>query len=115
MGSWMKREDVQNEIRAVEKLCKPGTHKNIVTVLRHGPLDNSPFYYFDMELCDFNLETFSESLWKPATWEEMLTSTEKPFDIDSRMKTIWSMMSQIASGVLFIHLQQEVRRDLKPR
>lgn len=67
-----------------------------------------------MELCDFNLETFANTLWKPAAWEDMLTNRSEIFDNDSRMKQIWFIMTQVASGVQFIHRQQEIHRDLKP-
>ena len=48
--------------RNIEKLCKLGIHENIVSVLQHGKLSNSAFYFFDMKLCDFNLETYAQTL-----------------------------------------------------
>jgi len=111
----LEPEDVRNEVRAVEKFCQPGGKcQNIVVVLRHGLLPNSPYYYFDMELCDFNLERFADNLWKPAAWEEMLGRARFDVDIDSRMKRVWGIMSHVASGVQYIHVHQEIHRDLKP-
>jgi len=108
-------EDVQNEIRAVDKLCKPGGKcKNIVVVLRHGKVPTFPFYYFDMELCDVNLETFAKNLWKPAPWEEILMTGSADIDIESRMKQVWAIMCHVANGVRHIHIHQEVHRDIKP-
>jgi len=107
--------DVQNEIRAVDKLCEMGSHQNIVSVLQHGRLNNSASYFFDMELCDFNLETYAQTLWPQTTWEAMLKPDDKSIvDLNMRIKQIWKVMKEIACGVLFIHLQGEVHRDLKP-
>ena len=100
----------------MEKLCKPGENsQNIVVVLRHGLLATVPYYYFDMELCDFDLEKFGLILWKPAAWEEMLTIHSGGIDVDSRMKQVWAIMSHVASGLHYIHMHQEIHRDLKPR
>ena len=113
----MKLEDIRNEERAVLKLCGAGVHPNIVTVLRLGLLRNSPYYFFDMELCDYNLEMYIQALWKPTNLEmSSLDSSNKPtVDPEPRMRFVWSIMSQIASGVGFIHNNGEIHRDLKPR
>ena len=63
--------DIKNEIRVVEKLCSPGTHKNIVSVLRHGQLSNMPYYFIDMELCDLDLETYNERSWNVRLGERL--------------------------------------------
>lgn len=47
---------VQNEVRAVSKLCMSTTHRNIVEVLRHGSSPDGSHYFFDMELCDWTLQ-----------------------------------------------------------
>ena len=113
----MRPKDIQNEVRAVDKLREAGTHENIVIVLRHGPLHNSPYYFFDMELCDFNLDHYIPQLWEPTSLETMhLGAQHKPIvDWNLRMKHIWVIMSQIAEGVTFIHLHDEIHRDLKPK
>ena len=118
LGAFLKTEDIQNEIRAVEKLCSPNrAHENIVIVLRHGRLRNTPYHFFDMELCNFNLEHYIPLLWEPSALEKINLSSIKEFTVDlsSRIKYIWAIMSQIASGIAFIHFQKEVHRDLKPR
>src|ERR1700689_1828986 len=50
--------DIQNEANAIELLCRKATHQNIVKVFRHGWLYESPYYYIDMQMCAFNLESF---------------------------------------------------------
>ena len=109
-------EDVQNEVRAVLKLCAPGTHENIVVVLRHGTLFNSPYYFFDMQLCDFNLESYSQRLWKHIHDESTgMTSRGNISYYNTRLLDVWIIMRQIANGVAFIHGLDEIHRDLKPR
>lgn len=98
-------EDVKNEIRAITKLCN-GSQENVVKVLRHGRLHNSPFYFFDMELCDSNLQHYKKLLWNP--------QTALATDWDSRIMKIWTVMSDIACGLAYIHQQREIHRDLKP-
>ena len=52
------KKDVENEIRAVTKLCKSG-HANIVQVLEFGVLkEDSAWHFIDMELCDITLEGY---------------------------------------------------------
>ena len=50
-------EDVLKEVRAVERLCTPGTHKNIVYVFHQGWLSSS-LYFLDMEYCDLDLDAW---------------------------------------------------------
>lgn len=56
-------------MRAVSKLCMAErTHNNIVSVFDYGRL--SPFRYFiDMEICDFNLESWIYGNWNPLKWK----------------------------------------------
>jgi len=97
----------------VEKLCKGGTHKNIVEVIRLGVLSTS-LYFLDMELCDLNLET-----WITRKWDERIEKKLPYFTVDlpSRMR-FWhvrGIMEDVANGTAFIHSRREVHRDLKPR
>ena len=55
----VRTEDIQTELRALDKLCKSG-HPHIVQVLRNGSLNSEvQLYFIDMELCDFNLEQYA--------------------------------------------------------
>jgi len=91
--------EIQNELRAVTKLCR-GNPRHLVGVHGQGQLQDSPYYFIDMELCDINLEEYiygRQALHDPC---------------DTRK--IWSIMAQITDGLTFIHNQNEVHRDLKP-
>lgn len=91
-----------NEVRAIDKLCKH-RHENIVTVLRHGWL-NSSYYFFDMELCEMNLEQYISGELNTSSVPETYDATE-----------ILNIITQVTSGLDFIHNHAEVHRDLKPR
>jgi len=97
---------VQKEVQAIEKLCGPGTHGNIVQVFDHGLLSQYPYYFIDMELCDFNLHDFIH--------RETAESSEFVAQLDGSISQIWTIMSQLASAVEFIHGQGQVHRDIKP-
>lgn len=92
-----------NEVRVIDKLCK-NKHENIVMVMRHGWL-NSSFYFFDMELCNMNLEE-----WIRSTGKKRGLTGVGGYDVD-----VFNIMKQITSGIGFIHSHMEVHRDLKPR
>jgi serine/threonine protein kinase len=105
-------EDVQNEIRAVEKLCKPGTHENLVALIRHGQLPPS-YYFLDMELCDLNLEVWIGKKWTAAMKGTVPYFTANP-PPHIRMAHMWKIIMDITRGVAFIHDHGEIHRDLKP-
>jgi serine/threonine protein kinase len=92
---------VENEVRAVRKLCAPGAHPNIVAVLRHGEVTDTAMFYFDMELCQGNLQKFIDHHHR--------THTQIPISA-----TI-TIMKHVSNGVAYIHNQGEVHRDLKPQ
>jgi serine/threonine protein kinase len=101
--------DVQNEIRAITKLCD-GSHANIIKILRHGELPDSSHAFIDMELCDFNLEDFVKSMLCVARARASSQSSRQ-----QRALEMWDIMHQIADGLTFIHEKGEVHRDLKPQ
>lgn len=103
---------MHKEIQAIKRLCGPDTHVNIVQVLNHGHLSNPIFYFIDMELCDSNLHDYiyrkdSNGPSKP------MTSVLRGAGLNLVLQ-IWTIMSQIAAGVEYIHEQRHVHRDLKP-
>jgi serine/threonine protein kinase len=118
LGAFLSEQEIQNEIRAVNKVCLESVaHENVVAVYRHGNLVNSPaVYFFDMELGEFNLETYIPHLWEPTSLEKVTLVDQSTLivKLESRIKYIWAIMSQIPKGVAFIHQQKEVHRDLKP-
>jgi serine/threonine protein kinase len=92
-------------------------HENIVTVLRHGMLDPTYFYFIDMELCAMNLEDYIRDVDKrrsilPPT--KSIVFVQKTSSKQSQWQNTWTIMSQIAQGVEFIHRKKHVHRDLKP-
>ena len=49
-GSVME-EDIENEVRAISELCRPGQSNTVVEVIKHGWLPKTDFYFIDMEYC----------------------------------------------------------------
>jgi len=96
-------EDIKNEMRAVSKLCMAGsTHKNIVSVFDYGRL--SPFRYFvDMELCDFNLESWIYGRWDTADIERLPSYLTAELPARMRIGQVWDVMEDITRAVAFIH------------
>lgn len=101
------KADLENELRAVNKLCQPGAHINIVSTLNYGKMKMSSYHFLDMELCDFNLASHISK------WHERTTRTT--VDNHHRLTEIGKIMMDILNGITFIHQQGEIHRDLKPR
>ena len=107
------REDIGNELRAVNKLCIQATHPNIVSVLKYGTM-SSDYYFMDMELCDVNLDMYLNHDLSP------LLETNLPYFTIKVSPRIWmkqtlDIMESIIVGVEFIHSKNETHRDIKPR
>ena len=104
-------QDVKNEMRAVVSLCMcHNPHENLITVFKCGCLF-SPCYYIDMELCEFNLEVWIHCQKDAEKAKSLsITTTEQ-----SRMAEVCKIMQDVINGVMYIHLQKQIHRDLKPR
>jgi serine/threonine protein kinase len=104
---------VENEVRAITKLCGKAAHSNIVEVFRLGELIDVPFYFIDMELCQMNLANYiyrdSNSL------PTFVPRFVKDASASAKALQIWNIVRQIASGVAYIHSYNEIHRDLKPQ
>jgi serine/threonine protein kinase len=111
----MSKEDIEREARAVGALCN-GAHANLVTIYRQGWLDLT-YYYIDMEFCDMTLDEFirgnSDSL-------ALRCPVHPEFLFNEALPAWWKttenlkVLSQITSGLAFIHKNNYVHRDLKP-
>jgi len=101
------KADVENEVRAVEKLCT-NQHTNLVQVFDLGQMrSNSTFYYIDMELCDISLGEYMQGSQTTnlVSWNEFRNDLEN-----------LSIVSEdIIDGLIFIHSNDEVHRDLSPQ
>jgi serine/threonine protein kinase len=108
--SSIRKQDVENEVRALDKLCT-SKHPNIVQVLGHGKLkEDGAFVYIDMELCDITLERY-------IGWEQVgdLVNWETIIHKDEVRLHAYNIMRDILRGLLYIHSLGEVHRDLNPR
>jgi len=111
-------QEIANEIRVGEKLSAMGTHKNIVSILRHGVLPNIQAYYIDMELCDLDLEKYIRKTWKDRLTDNIsryqASHSEAEVVRFFGLLYVREIMKDITRGLAFIHLEGEVHRDLKP-
>jgi|SRR5277367_4560099 serine/threonine protein kinase len=103
------------EFCTVQKLCEPGVHKNVVTVLNCGKL--SPSHWFiDMELCQLNLGTYILRKWTPLLKQSVPFLTEIPSSsATTEISQMGDVMKDIGGGVEFIHSHEMIHRDLKPQ
>lgn len=102
---------MNNEVRALNKLCKTG-HPNIVQVLAYGQLKNDgAFYFIDMELCGATLENYLKGRDIP----ELMAWTEIREKQELVTKNAYNILQHIINGLVYIHSQGEVHRDLSPQ
>lgn len=108
--SGVGKEDIENEVRAIIKLCKT-MHPNIVQVFNDGPLQpDSAYYCIDMELCEFTLERYTscENVPHLENWRTVRSNPDFPADVVP-------IIRDIVNGLVFIHSTHEVHRDLSPQ
>ena len=108
---------MENERRAITKLCTLVAHKNVVKALGYGTLPDRIDSYIDMELCDLNLAVYMQLSWEARLERRMQNFSPKD------TAQLWPIIAvlqardiiiDIASGLQFIHTRNEVHRDLKP-
>lgn len=98
----------ENEARVIDMLCK-SSQRNIVQVFRHGELDPDSHYYIDIELCDLNLDDHARGKVIPPLpdWNDLRIQ-------DVLAQHIFGILEGVVDGLMFIHLHQQVHRDLHP-
>jgi serine/threonine protein kinase len=113
----VKHEDVENEIRAVMKLCTTG-HAHIVQILgKPAKLSNSTYYAIDMEFCKVTLENFIAGKRGPIPEKISIKMHNGAINREPnalKWHEIWKIMKDILRGLEFIHKSKELHRDLKP-
>jgi serine/threonine protein kinase len=67
-----------------------------------------------MELCDLNLDHYIQRKWPDGIKEKA------PYFVNvdgtpTKLVQIWKIISDISSGLTFIHTKKEIHRDLKPQ
>lgn len=113
----IQKNAVDNEIRAVMKLCTEG-HKNIVHVRAHFRLKHSISYAIDMEFCDLTLDAYIRGDYGVAVSEPtallMTDGNENRAKEALKWHSLCKVMKDITRGLEFIHSRGEIHRDLKP-
>jgi serine/threonine protein kinase len=108
------QETIKCEQEAIERLCSRGHQSNIVTVLRMGKLQDPPYYFIDMELCDLNLENYIQHPHEREPGDLPVPYCITDVSQGAKAEQIWNIMRQIANGVQYLHSLNLIHRDLKP-
>jgi len=104
-----------NEVRIADLLTKTGPHNNIVPILRQGWLEKDSRYFFDMERCPLTLTDFIRNNFKSIPeLRDHYFELEGMKLADRGILTMWRILIDVASGLVFVHSLGEVHRDLKP-
>lgn len=107
-----KSDIIRGEERVITKLCRSGTHPNIIEVMNHGWVDSS-FYFIDMEYCPNTLEEYlRDSSTRPVPYLAKQQREDKIF-WDCLTDAVCILLA-ITRGLIYIHQHKEVHRDLKP-
>ena len=105
---------LNNEIRALQKLCVDNKHENLVSVYDYDVHTTGLYYKIDMEVCAVTLKDFiNDPKSVPRAVRKCCHHCGNNSDLDSHSLRL-EIMIQVSSGVTFIHQHNEVHRDLKP-
>lgn len=106
-------ELIRREESVLRKLFD-GTHPNVIHVSNLGYFNFSPFYFIDMEACALNLRDYLIPASERTSSTAGLPSITTDHLSHSRSIIIWDIMSQIASGLSYIHDSHQIHLAVKP-
>src|SRR5271169_6813535 len=90
----------------------PRAHNHIIEILDHGSLgEHTASYFIDMEYCDINLDEYIRGV---RTSIRGLMDYAKAIEQEQQSFIVCSILQQLISGLVFLHNQGKVHRDLKP-
>ena len=101
-------ESTISECIAIDKL-REKTNEHLVCIFRLGALRNSPYVFFDMELCDFNLSDFISA---PERHKFRLSTIYRNEEYQFQ---VWDIVTQITRALHFLHTNLAMHVNLKPQ
>jgi len=129
MGLKVQECDIENELRALQKLCVVDRGDFLVRVFNHERSASREFVPADLDCCSIDMELCSRNLKDEIAGQEstlqgllaVMASTEDQSEMEgissqlsSKNKHIVDILHQVLDGLEFIHSMDEVHRDLKP-
>jgi serine/threonine protein kinase len=118
-------EDVENEKKVLDSLLSKGRNDNIIEVLNHGWLETlGKVYFIDMELAEYSLADYIDYVFhdkaipphlSPGEQSVLNLARKRDARLLNHLSSTWSIGSQIANGLAFMHEAGHVHRDLKPQ
>lgn len=100
------------EEQIVLKLCR-GIHPNLIQVINLGEFQRYPYYRIDMELCALNLHDYIHSRQEFDGIHGLPPFISNLDPLDKSIQ-ILNIITQVASGLNYIHHFREVHMSLKP-